>query len=196
MIYLNLGCYDKPFPKPFINVDIRESEDCHPDVVDNAFTLSKFENESVQLIYSSHMLEHLNFSDGRKALERWYEVLQPGGELRLAVPDMEACFAHYFYWKDIKLLHSMLWGSQRGHDYDYHLSGYTKESLTEVLMGSGFIDIKPWNYWDTYPNQFIDDYAKSCHPSMMYKQKKARGGVVDFGAKDLSLNLCGFKPNV
>ena len=45
---LNLGCFNKKLPG-FVNVDIRE--DVNPDVVDNCFTLEKFDNDSVDLIY-------------------------------------------------------------------------------------------------------------------------------------------------
>ena len=55
---LNLGCFNKQLPG-FVNVDIRE--DVKPDVVDSAFTLKKFENNSVEVVYASHMLEHLDY---------------------------------------------------------------------------------------------------------------------------------------
>jgi predicted SAM-dependent methyltransferase len=86
-VKLNLGCYDKKLPG-FTNLDIRP--ECDPDVVDDAFKLETFENSSIQEIYSSHMLEHLSRDDSKKALCLWYDKLQKGGVLRLAVPDMEA----------------------------------------------------------------------------------------------------------
>ena len=63
-IQLNLGCFNKPLPG-FINVDIRDNVSA--DVIDNAFTLEKFEKKSVDLIYASHMLEHLTYEETEKA---------------------------------------------------------------------------------------------------------------------------------
>ena len=45
---LNLGCYDRKI-HGFINVDIRS--EVNPDLVDDAFSLTKIENDSVDLIY-------------------------------------------------------------------------------------------------------------------------------------------------
>ena len=70
-VFLNLGCFDKKFPPPFINIDIRE--DVNPDIVDNAFVLNRFDDNSVDLIYCSHMFEHLKPVDASKALDVWFK---------------------------------------------------------------------------------------------------------------------------
>ena len=101
-VKLNLGCYDKKIPN-FINVDIRPETGC--DVIDDIFKLESFETESADLIYACHSLEHADYKEADAALKRWFEVLKPGGVLRLAVPDMEAHFAHYYYHRDLRLLH-------------------------------------------------------------------------------------------
>ncbi len=46
---------------------------------------------SVEVLYSSHMLEHLVRSETRDFLREAMRVLRPGGILRLAVPDLEIC---------------------------------------------------------------------------------------------------------
>ena len=42
---------------------------------------------AAEAIYSSHMLEHLHFEDASKVLNECVRVLQPGGIIRLALPD-------------------------------------------------------------------------------------------------------------
>jgi predicted SAM-dependent methyltransferase len=184
-IKLNLGCYGKHFPG-FVNVDIRK--DANPDVVDNAFTLEKFKDNSVDLIYCSHMLEHLNFKEADLAIKRWYDVLKKDGILRLAVPDVQATFAHYFYWGDLKLLYSNLWGSQR-HEFDYHKSGYDEKTLTEKLKEFGFKNIKKWEWQNTFPHNYIDDYSQAYYPDFCKVNKLSNGKVVDLGGKLMSLNI-------
>ncbi len=162
LIQLNLGCYNKKLPG-FVNVDIRK--DVEPDVVDNALTLSTFKSDSVDLIYSCHMLEHLNYQDTEKALIRWLEVLKPKGILRLSVPDLERICAHYIYYKDLATLKHMLYGSQR-HDFDYHLNGWDFESLKKKLLEHGLTNVVRWDWKTTLPHNYCDDYSQAYYPHM------------------------------
>ena len=186
---LNLGCFNKKLPG-FINVDIRP--EVEPDVVDDAFKLKSFKANSVDLIYSSHMLEHLDFKDSKKALKRWFDILKYDGILRLAVPDMTAAFAHYFYWGDLKLMYSNLWGSQR-HDFDYHKSGYDKKTLTEKLHEAGFKEVREWDWQTTSPHNYVDDYSQAYYPDFCKKNILGNGTEVDLGGKLMSLNLEAIK---
>jgi SAM-dependent methyltransferase len=47
------------------------------------------EENSVSLVYSSHFLEHIPYSDVPNFLAECYRILQPGGVLRLVLPDFE-----------------------------------------------------------------------------------------------------------
>jgi predicted SAM-dependent methyltransferase len=160
-VKLNLGCFERKIPD-FINIDIRE--DIGPDLVDDVFALEKIKNNSVDLIYACHVLEHADYAESEKALKRWHQVLKKGGVLRLAVPDMEAHFAHYFYHRDLRALHSTFWGSQR-HPYDYHKNGWDFQKLKEDLTVVGFKDIARYDWKDT-EHFYIDDYSQSYYPHM------------------------------
>src|SRR5581483_5912767 len=98
---LNLGCFNKKM-YGFVNVDIRE--EVKPDVVDNIYELKNFKNESADLIYCCHCLEHVKKTDALKALKRWFEVLKPGGLLRVAVPNIEEACKHYIYYKNLDVI--------------------------------------------------------------------------------------------
>ena len=161
-IKLNLGCFDKKLPG-FVNVDIRE--DVNPDVLDNAFTLDTFGKDSVDLIYCCHTLEHLDYIETDDAIERWHEVLKEGGTLRLSVPDLEATFAHYFYHKDLDTLMHMLYGSQR-HPFDYHKNGWDFSRLERDLEKAGFKNVRLWDWKETEPHYYCDDYSQAYHPHM------------------------------
>lgn len=52
-------------------------------------------DESVDLVYSSHMLEHLDPPEARAFLTEVRRVLVPGGILRLAVPDLRGLVHKY-----------------------------------------------------------------------------------------------------
>lgn len=53
------------------------------------------QDESVDVLYSSHMLEHLDKNETEKFLGEAFRVLRPGGIIRIAVPDLKRQIAHY-----------------------------------------------------------------------------------------------------
>lgn len=52
-------------------------------------------DNSVELLYCSHVLEHLSLSEFRTALQNCHRVLRPNGIFRLVVPDLEFMARHY-----------------------------------------------------------------------------------------------------
>ena len=94
---LHLGCGSKHIDG-FINIDARELPGV--DEVDDVKLLTKFSKDSIDLIYASHILEHITRLEYTNVLSRWYELLKTGGVLRIAVPDIEKVFEHYSKNKD------------------------------------------------------------------------------------------------
>lgn len=83
---LHLGCGNIRL-KDFCNVDILPT--VAVDVVSDISKLGNFKNESIELIYACHVLEHFSHDEAVKVLKRWFEVIKPGGELRISVPDID-----------------------------------------------------------------------------------------------------------
>lgn len=54
-----------------------------------------FDSNSVDVVYHSHMFEHLDKDVAYKFLAETMRVLKPGGICRIAVPDMEKCCREY-----------------------------------------------------------------------------------------------------
>lgn len=154
-IRLNLGCYNKKI-YGFINVDCRP--EVNPDIVDDAFTLESFEENSVDLIYSSHMLEHKNREDGFVALKRYNAVLKVGGELYLSVPDLQKVFEHYIFFKDLRKLQCFLYGSQN-YSEDHHLNGWDFKTLSQDLHKAGFYSVETFDRWKVDWLAGVDDYS-------------------------------------
>src|ERR1700761_3087677 len=58
--------------------------------VGNCNNLSFLSDGSCAEIYASHVLEHLGYDGELQAtLQGFYRVLEPGGRLRVSVPDMD-----------------------------------------------------------------------------------------------------------
>lgn len=55
---------------------------------------------SADLVYSSHMLEHLDRTDASAFLREVYRILRPGGQVRLVVPDLTSYVGRYLESRD------------------------------------------------------------------------------------------------
>ena len=54
-----------------------------------------FADASFDVVYHSHVLEHMTKRDGEAFLRECFRVLKPGGVLRVAVPDLEQIARNY-----------------------------------------------------------------------------------------------------
>jgi len=186
---INLGCYDKKLPG-FTNIDIRPEAD--PDIIDDAFELKTIQNNSVELIYSSHMLEHLNYDETKSALKLWYSKLIDGGILRLAVPDFESVCRRYIYNGSIEdVLHSVC-GSQK-HEFDYHYNIFDEKRLRSLLLEAGFKSVSRYNWWEKTPHNYCDDFSQSYIPANERTIALSHGRVVHGRGILMSLNVEAIK---
>ena len=90
---LDVGCgAHKGFPH-FIGVDNGKDiglfrQQFKPDVwIDDAGKLDMFASNSLDFVYSSHMLEHVPYEDVVKTLKEWWRVIKTNGYLVLYLPD-------------------------------------------------------------------------------------------------------------
>lgn len=133
---LNLGCGQYKIPG-FINVDI--SDYYNPDVVANVLNLP-YENDSVDLIYAGHLIEHLEPEEVFFAIRHWRNILKPGGELWITFPDFEKVFEMWENeWCNWKEVNEVIFGKDRpvgGGEYVYHRQLVSVGTITPFLMGA------------------------------------------------------------
>ncbi len=117
------------------------------DHVGNAKDLSRFAENSFDVVYASHVMEHFDYRDEiAEVLREWSRVLAPGGMLNVSVPDLNT-LAELFLLResltidDRWLIMRMMFG---GHvdQYDYHQVGLNEEFLSLYLMRAGFTQIR------------------------------------------------------
>lgn len=85
-VLVNIGC-GRVWHPYWINLDHQPTS---PEV--RAFDIRKplpFEDGTVDAVYASHVLEHLDFEEGTRLLRECRRVLKPGGVVRIVVPDLE-----------------------------------------------------------------------------------------------------------
>lgn len=118
----------------------------HTDYVRSCTDLSPFADGSVTEIYASHVLEHLGYQrELRSALREFHRVLEPGGRLRVSVPDLATLCALFL---DPALdgkarfhVMRMMFGGQMD-AADFHYAGLTAEFMHEYLTEAGFTAIE------------------------------------------------------
>lgn len=173
---LHLGCGAKYIPG-FFHIDVGSFE--HLDVRGAVNNLEFIRDNTVELIYAAHVLEHFGRHEVRGVLSEWYRVLAPHGVLRLAVPDFSAVATLYVAGRLTAGLHDILGllvGGQRD-QFDYHKMVFDQATLDALLKAVGFRSVQPWDWRETEHSQ-IDDYSQAYLPHM----DKAAGTLV-------SLNL-------
>ncbi|MEP6506978.1 MAG: methyltransferase domain-containing protein [Gemmatimonadales bacterium] len=89
---VNLGCGTRCHPA-WTNIDIDPQG---PGVI--PADLSKgipLQDSSCSVVYHSAVLEHLRRSDARRFIGECFRILEPGGTMRVGVPDLEATCRSY-----------------------------------------------------------------------------------------------------
>lgn len=157
---VHLGC-GEVYLDGWVNVDI--SNESAADRLDDVATLETIADESCDIIYASHLLEHFSRLEYDNVLRIWWQKLKPGGLLRLAVPDIESVLAWY-NGSNLDELLGILYGGQRD-SFDYHKMGFDQESLSTKLRELGFKNIKTWD-WRATDHANADDYSQSYLPHM------------------------------
>jgi len=90
--YLNLGCGSRYHPA-WTNVDFVAAG---PGVIScNLRTGIPFEDETFEVVYHSHLLEHFTRDEAKDFICECKRVLKPSGIIRVVVPDLEAIVRTY-----------------------------------------------------------------------------------------------------
>lgn len=120
----------------YISVDARDLPNI--DVVSDVSNMP-FDTESVDEIYSAHLLEHFEgLVLEKELLPYWFGLLKPGGTFVAIVPDLDAMAREYASGNmAFSALAEVIMGAQ---DYklDYHYNVFSPEVLVEMLKQTGF----------------------------------------------------------
>lgn len=104
-----------------------------------------FKTETIDYLYSSHMLEHLFPEDAKRLVADMYRALRKGGRLRLAVPDLEHAIDLYQKGQKETALRYFFIPS-RSELFDQHRYMYDFELLKGLLQSVGFREIEKCSF--------------------------------------------------
>jgi len=176
---LHLGC-GKRFIPGWVHVDVVDYP--HIDLRHSIDDLPMIASGTVHTIYACHVLEHFFLQAVPRILKEWWRVLEPGGLLRVAVPDFEQLAANYLEHHDLEIVRGSLMG--RGdHLYNIHHTVFDLPTLAKALVAAGFVGVRRYDWCET-EHASLDDYSQAYYPHM------SRGGQL------LSLNVEADKEKV
>lgn len=162
---LHLGCGTKKL-RGWVNVD--SDPLCDPNRVEDITELRSFKETSAVEIYACHVLEHVAPYDMQRTLRRWRCLLQPGGLLRLAVPDLRLVIRNRVdSSKDGPHFNAAIHGTWNRPSEDphwlekVHKQTFVKESLEAALLEAGFKRVELWTVADVPAIAALRDFA-SC----------------------------------
>ncbi|MEH2266467.1 class I SAM-dependent methyltransferase [Nostoc sp.] len=96
MLKLHIGC-GEVYIQDWINIDVESSK---ADLKHDLRQPLPYENNTVDLIYNEHFIEHLTAEEGVHFLKEMHRILKPGGVIRIATPDLDyLVFKYWFKWK-------------------------------------------------------------------------------------------------
>lgn len=155
LVKLNIGSFVNMFYYGWSNTDVLDlSAFAHP----NGYLFKQIDatkpfpvpDGRVNLIFSSHMLEHLTRVDAAVFMRECYRMLCTGGHIRIAVPDVGLLIEDYMC-HDLDFLKHISPGAERATcnmDKFYevaianHFSVYDACNLKQLLESVGFKDVK------------------------------------------------------
>jgi SAM-dependent methyltransferase len=97
-------------------------------------------DQSVDWVFSSHMLEHLTPSKAACCVKEVFRVLKLGGGFRIAVPDLDILVGKYDPHEPDKFC-DMIFESEHEREKNHHKWHYNENSLRKLLERVGFRDV-------------------------------------------------------
>jgi len=159
VVKVHLGCGPVSHPD-FINIDGFPFNHVH--FVSRIDKLKMLKDDSVDMIYASHCLEHFHYRETRKILKEWRRVLKHNGDIVLSVPDLDRLVEIYKQCNNNpELIIEQLMGGQNN-KYNYHFNAFNKISLSNMLTDIGFSDVEEWQSPYAVGGEIVDfsSYSK------------------------------------
>ena len=158
--WLNVGCGPRGsglqppglLASEWQEVRVDADTSVQPDVLASAFDLSVLPDDEMEVVFSSHCIEHLYLDQAVPALREWRRVLKRDGWLLLVCPDLQAAAELVAQDRlfdiayagirpyDIIFSHQGLvaQGRSQGHTFMEHKSGYTLSTLRALVGEAGY----------------------------------------------------------
>ena len=152
------------FGNDWHTLDIKDSADIVHDLEEFPYPIY---SNAYEVVYMSHVLEHIRWTETHKVLTELYRILKPGGAVEIFVPDFDKIIKGYTdneipeAWSHANPERNLYkWINGRifayGEPENLHKACFNYEYLEQCLQTAGFKDIerlkKPRGYDHGYIN--------------------------------------------
>jgi len=163
VVKINMGCGWRNFGKDWIHIDGGDYN--HLDYYD--ITKLNFEDNCIDLIYGSHVIEYFDRDEVIELLKEWKRVLVDKGTLRIAVPDFFQISKLYSDKKyPLDNFVGPLYGKMKMKEqFIYHKTVYDFISLKRLLHNIGFKKVNQFDWRGTEHSKY-DDNSQAYLPHM------------------------------
>jgi predicted SAM-dependent methyltransferase len=153
---LHLGCGER-YIEGYVHIDAIKFP--HVDHVYAVDSLPFIQDNTVDVIYNCHILEHFHRCDVERVLREWKRVLKPNGILRISVPDMMGLCEHYVKHRNLEdVVYSIFGGAD--YMYNFHYNAFDYQSLSDLLRRVGFKGIRPYD-WRQTEHAHVPDFSQA-----------------------------------
>jgi predicted SAM-dependent methyltransferase len=142
MNYLNLGCGYR-FHPDWTNINFVATGEGV--IAHNLIEGIPFADETFDVVYHSHVLEHFSKKEGESFLKECYRVLRPQGVLRVAVPDLEQIVRIY--------LAALEKASSGSPDWAFNYEWISLEMYDQTVRNNPGGEMATYLYSKNLPNQ-------------------------------------------
>lgn len=149
-IKLDIGGGYRKGERGWITVDTSHECDLYWDLREGI----PFATGTVDAIYSSHLFEHLTYTEGQGLLRECMRALKPGGTFSIAVPNARLYIEGYLALRDLPAEYfgwSAAFNRTTAIDavnYVAYMAGehkymFDQENLVHILVAHGFVGVRP-----------------------------------------------------
>lgn len=142
MKFLNLGC-GSHYHDSWTNVDFKSTNENV--IAYNLLNGVPFQDNSFNVVYHSHVLEHFSKKDGFRFMQDCYRVLDKNGIIRIAVPNLEQIVKEY-----IKNLGRAIEGDTHA---KYNYEWIKLELLDQMVRNESGGEMKSYLFQPELPNE-------------------------------------------
>lgn len=135
MSKLNLASGQRPYPAPWLNVDVKDQG--YPvDVLADIKDLHMIDDESVDIAVLHHVVEHIAIHDLDAYISEWRRILKPGGKLAIFVPNLREMDKAWLEGRVDTFIHNInTYGAYQDSIHDLHKWGYDRQELEDRMAG-------------------------------------------------------------
>jgi len=151
-IYLNCGSGQRPFQKPWINVEVQEKWRVPTLAKGCDFTLGDasrlpLRNFEVDVVVGHHIIEHFSDADRDAFIDEAYRVLRIGGSLLIFAPNLRTLAQRWLTGQLSTPLYTVnLYGAWMDSEHDRHKWGWDPASLKAYLQRWPWAQVKPFDF--------------------------------------------------